>query len=116
MDPALQTLKAALEAIRDTAMSALTRIGQSQEEYSMRWICKQCRYTKHFTRPVPLEGAGNAQDAKAQSLNQFCDHSFALTSLSTFSIQVVCRWESKDTSQDRQCASDKRIAAEIALS
>ena len=43
MDPALKTLKAALEAIRDTTMNALAQIGQSQEEYSMRWQCKECR-------------------------------------------------------------------------
>jgi hypothetical protein len=57
MDPALKTLKVALEAIRDTSVNALAQIGQSQEEYSMRWKCKACQYTKHFTRPVPLEGA-----------------------------------------------------------
>jgi hypothetical protein len=77
MDPALKTLKAALEAIRDTTMNALAQIGQSQEEYSMRWKCKGCRYLKHFTRPVPLEGAGKCPDAKAQSLYQFCDHYFS---------------------------------------
>jgi hypothetical protein len=58
MDPAFQTLKAALEAIRDAAVNALAQIGQSQEEYSMRWKCKSCQYLKHFTWPVPLEGAG----------------------------------------------------------
>jgi hypothetical protein len=43
MDPALKTLKAALEAIRDTTMNALAQIGQSQEEYSMRWTLKHFR-------------------------------------------------------------------------
>jgi hypothetical protein len=59
MDPALKTLKAALEAIRDTTMNALAQIGQSQEEYSMRWTLK------HFTRPVPLEGAGKCPRCKS---------------------------------------------------
>jgi hypothetical protein len=48
MDPALKTLKGALEAIRDTTVKALAQIGQSQEEYSMRWECKDCRYNKAF--------------------------------------------------------------------
>jgi len=65
MDPALKTLKAALEAIRDTTMNALAQIGQSQEEYSMRWKCKECQYLKHFTRPVPLEGAGKCARCKS---------------------------------------------------
>ena len=65
MDPALKTLKAALEAIRDTTLNALAQIGQSQEEYSMRWKCKECRYVKHFTRPVSLEGAGKCPRCKS---------------------------------------------------
>ena len=36
MDPALKTLKAALEAIRDMASNALDQIGPPQEERSMR--------------------------------------------------------------------------------
>ena len=65
MDPALKTLKAALEAIRDTTMNALAQLGQSQEEYSMRWKCKSCEYIKHFTRPVSLEGAGRCPRCKS---------------------------------------------------
>src|SRR5438876_8081697 len=56
MDPAHKTLKAALEAIRDRAMNALNQIERPQEQHSMRWKCKACRYLKHFTRPVTLEG------------------------------------------------------------
>jgi len=58
MDPALKTLKTDLEVIRDRAMNALNQIEQSQEQRSMRWKCKKCRYIKHFTRPVTLETAG----------------------------------------------------------
>jgi predicted nucleic-acid-binding Zn-ribbon protein len=58
MDPRLKPLKAAFKAIRDTATKALSQTEQSQEERSMRWKCKQCRYVKHFTNPVPLETAG----------------------------------------------------------
>jgi hypothetical protein len=58
MDPTLKTLKAALEAIRDTTTNALNQIEQSQEQGSMQWKCKECRYIKHFTRPVTLEAAG----------------------------------------------------------
>jgi hypothetical protein len=54
MDSPLKALKAALEAIRGTAMNALNQIEQSQEQRSMQWKCKDCRYIKHFTRPVPL--------------------------------------------------------------
>ena len=42
MDPADQTLKAALESIRDVALNALNQIG-SEEERAMRWQCKACR-------------------------------------------------------------------------
>ena len=64
MDPALQRVKAALEAIRDTAVNALDRIGQSAEERSMRWQCKACQYVKHFTTAVPLETAGRCPRCK----------------------------------------------------
>jgi hypothetical protein len=43
MDSALKPLKNALEAIRDTALNALTQLEQSQETRSMRWECKECR-------------------------------------------------------------------------
>jgi hypothetical protein len=37
MDPALKTLKAALEAIRNMASNALNQIGPAEEERSMQW-------------------------------------------------------------------------------
>ena len=58
MDPTVKTLKASLEAIRDTAVVALNEVEQSQQDYSMRWKCKGCEYIKHFTKPVLLEAAG----------------------------------------------------------
>src|SRR5215469_11833935 len=59
MDPAHQAMiSAALRSIRDTAANALNQIEQPNEVRAMRWICKECRYPKHFTRPVTLEGAG----------------------------------------------------------
>jgi predicted Zn-ribbon and HTH transcriptional regulator len=61
---AVKTLKAALEAIRDIASNALTQIDQSQEERSMRWVCKECRYVKRFTKPVSLETAGRCPRCK----------------------------------------------------
>jgi predicted Zn-ribbon and HTH transcriptional regulator len=33
----------------------------------MRWKCKDCRYIKHFTRPVPLEAAGRCPRCKSVS-------------------------------------------------
>jgi Zn finger protein HypA/HybF involved in hydrogenase expression len=65
MDSTPKTLKAALEAIRDTAMNALKQMEQSQEQRSMRWKCKECRYIKHFTRPVTLEAAGRCPRCKS---------------------------------------------------
>ena len=65
MDSGQQALKAALEAIRDTALNALARIDQSQRDYSMRWGCKVCRYVKHFTRPATLETAGRCPRCKS---------------------------------------------------
>jgi hypothetical protein len=71
MDSTLKPLKAALEAIRDMASNALGRIEQSREARSMRWICKECRYVKHFTKSVLLETAGRCPDAKARPLILF---------------------------------------------
>jgi predicted Zn-ribbon and HTH transcriptional regulator len=65
MDPTLKTLKTALEAIRDTATNTLKRIEGPPEQHSMRWKCKACRYTKHFTRPVTLETAGRCPRCKS---------------------------------------------------
>ena len=67
MDPALKTLKAALEAIRDTALAALSQTEQPREQRSLEWKCKACRYVKHFTKPVPLEAAADTPDARARS-------------------------------------------------
>src|SRR5207248_1627707 len=65
MDPALKTLKAALETIRDAAMNALAQSERPQEQHSMGWKCKECRYVKHFTRPVTLEAAGRCPRCKS---------------------------------------------------
>jgi hypothetical protein len=64
MDLANQALKAALEAIRDVASKALNHCETSQEERSMRWTCKACRYVKHFTKAVSLEAAGRCPRCK----------------------------------------------------
>ena len=69
MDPALKPLKAALEAIRDMALNALGQIEPSQEKRSMRWECKECRYAKHFTKPVSLETAGRCARCKSTAFN-----------------------------------------------
>jgi rubrerythrin len=69
MDSAHQALKAALEAIRDTALNALNEIGPSQDERSMRWRCKACQYVKHFTKGVLLEAAGRCPRCKHTELN-----------------------------------------------
>jgi predicted Zn-ribbon and HTH transcriptional regulator len=69
MDSALKPLKAALEAIRDMALNALTRIDQSQEKPSMRWECKECQRVKHFTKPVSLETAGRCPRCKSTAFN-----------------------------------------------
>jgi hypothetical protein len=58
MDQTRQAMISTLRSIRDQADSVLKNIEQSPEERSMRWKCKECRYIKHFTRPVPLEAAG----------------------------------------------------------
>jgi hypothetical protein len=44
MDTTLKALKSSLEAIRDMAMKALNQIEHSQEEHSMLWKCKACRF------------------------------------------------------------------------
>jgi predicted Zn-ribbon and HTH transcriptional regulator len=69
MDSTQQAMISALRSILDQADSALKNIDQSQEERSMRWKCKDCRYMKHFTRPVPLEAAGRCPRCKSTALN-----------------------------------------------
>jgi hypothetical protein len=71
MDSPPKTLKATLEAIRDMAVNGLNQIAASQEEHSMRWKCKACRYVKHFTKPVPLET--DVRDAKVPRSHLFCE-------------------------------------------
>jgi predicted Zn-ribbon and HTH transcriptional regulator len=65
MEPALKTLKATLEAIRDLVTNALNQMELSQEDRSMRWKCKACQYIKHFTKAVPLETAGRCPRCKS---------------------------------------------------
>ena len=63
----LKPLEAILETIREQADFALKQLQQSEEERSTRWRCKDCNYTKHFTRPVPLEAAGRCPRCKSIS-------------------------------------------------
>ena len=65
MDSTARTLKAALEAVRDLTVNALKQIERSPEQHSMRWECKECRYIKHFTKPVTLEAAGRCPRCKS---------------------------------------------------
>jgi predicted Zn-ribbon and HTH transcriptional regulator len=69
MDSTLKPLKAALEKIREMASNALDQIEQSQETRSMRWICKECRYVKRFTKPLSLETAGRCPRCKSTAFN-----------------------------------------------
>jgi hypothetical protein len=48
-ETSLKPLKAILETIREQADFALKQLQESEEERSMRWKCKDCRYIKHFT-------------------------------------------------------------------
>jgi predicted Zn-ribbon and HTH transcriptional regulator len=66
-ETSLKPLKAMLETIREQAELALKQLQKSEEERSMRWRCKDCKYTKHFTRPVPLEAAGRCPRCKSIS-------------------------------------------------
>jgi hypothetical protein len=52
-------LKAILETIRERADDALKQLKEDEEERAMRWRCKNCHYTKHFTRPVPFGPSRN---------------------------------------------------------
>src|SRR6266436_4851063 len=61
------SLKAILETIREQADFTLKQLQKLEEERSMRWKCNDCNYIKHFTRPVPLEGAGRCPRCKSIS-------------------------------------------------
>jgi predicted Zn-ribbon and HTH transcriptional regulator len=65
MESAHQALTSALRSIRDQADSVLKQIERPQEQHSMRWKCKACRYMKHFTKPVALEAAGRCPRCKS---------------------------------------------------
>jgi predicted Zn-ribbon and HTH transcriptional regulator len=66
-ETSLKPLKTILKTIRDQADSALKQLQESEEERSMWWKCKDCRYVKHFTRPVTLEAAGRCPRCKSIS-------------------------------------------------
>jgi len=66
-ETSLKPLKAILETIREQVDFALKQLQQSEEERSMRWRCKDCKYIKHFTRPVSLESAGRCPRCKSIS-------------------------------------------------
>jgi hypothetical protein len=51
----------------DDPEADLKQLQALEEERSMRWKCKDCRYIKHFTRPVPLEAAGRCPRCKSVS-------------------------------------------------
>jgi predicted Zn-ribbon and HTH transcriptional regulator len=63
----LKPIRAILEAIREKADYALKQLQEAQEERSMRWQCKNCRWIKHFTRPASLEAAGKCPRCKSIS-------------------------------------------------
>jgi hypothetical protein len=73
MDSANQAMMAALRSIRDQADSVLKQIERPQEKHSMRWKCKACRYTKYFTKLVPLESAGRCRGVNVRSLDRPCE-------------------------------------------
>ena len=64
----LKPLRAILETIREQADYALKQLQDAEEQRSIRWKCKECRYVKHFTRPVPLEAAGRCPRCENISL------------------------------------------------
>jgi hypothetical protein len=58
VDPKIETLTAALKAIRDRADAALKDVEQSvTERRSLGWKCMGCGNVKHFTRPAFAEVA-----------------------------------------------------------
>jgi predicted Zn-ribbon and HTH transcriptional regulator len=63
----LKPVRAILETIRERADYALKQLQDAEEERSMRWRCKDCAYTKYFTRPVPLESCGRCPRCKSIS-------------------------------------------------
>ena len=63
-------LKAILETIREQANFALRQLQRSEEESSKHRRCKDCEYTKHFTRPVLLEAAGRCLRCKSISFQR----------------------------------------------
>jgi hypothetical protein len=51
-ETSLKPLKAILETIREQADFALKQLQESEEERSMRWKCKDCRYISLSARSI----------------------------------------------------------------
>jgi rubrerythrin len=60
-------VKAILETIRERADYALKQLQAAEEERSMCWICRECGYTKHFTRPASVEATGKCPRCNSTS-------------------------------------------------
>src|SRR5713101_3022560 len=56
-----------LEKIRDDAQKALKLLGTSPDQRSLAWKCTRCGYTKHFTKPAPVEVAGRCPKCRGES-------------------------------------------------
>jgi hypothetical protein len=66
------------EAIRDMASNAFNQIGATQEERSMRWKCNACWYSKHFTKAVPLEAAGQMPSLQKDGVYSYSVRNFLI--------------------------------------
>jgi rubrerythrin len=63
-DKSSKLVKAILETIREQAEYALKQLQAAEEERSMVWICRECGYTKHFTRPASIDATGKCPRCK----------------------------------------------------
>jgi predicted Zn-ribbon and HTH transcriptional regulator len=56
-EPALQSLREALEQVRDRLDSIIARLRAREEIRCLRWRCTACGHMKNFTRPMPAHVA-----------------------------------------------------------
>ncbi len=66
-EPALQSLREALEQVRDRLDGIIARLRSREEIRCLRWRCNACGHIKYFTRPMLAHVAPPCPKCKGES-------------------------------------------------
>jgi predicted Zn-ribbon and HTH transcriptional regulator len=64
---ALQSLREALEQVRDRLDSIIARLRSREEIRCLRWRCTGCGHMRNFTRPMPAHVAPPCPKCKGEN-------------------------------------------------